>query len=133
MLPCIGLFRQNDYNVYFFISRSKTNAAISKDKTMSSMTVPMQAATNPTSLTSTIRSCKSPNSLRMNSSSTMVTPHQPPEVETNKVQNENKTRITTVVPGLSSPTDSTSDTSDYQRSTPSPKEEEGSSTGNLTK
>ena len=100
---------------------------------MSSMTVPMQAATNPTSLTSTIRSCKSPNARMMNSSSTMVATHQPPELETNKVQNENKTRITTVVPGLSSPTDSTSDTSDYQRSTPSPKEEEGSSTGNLTK
>ena len=41
-----------------------------------------------------------------------------------------KTKIITAVPGLPSPTDSVSETSDYQRSTPSPKDEPESSMGN---
>ncbi len=49
---------------------------------------------------------------------------------TDKAERTDKTKITTAAPGLPSPTDSTSETSDYQRSTPSPKDELESSMGN---
>ena len=48
----------------------------------------------------------------------------------NKAESTDKTKIITAVPGLPSPTDSVSETSDYQRSTPSPKDEPESSMGN---
>jgi hypothetical protein len=47
-----------------------------------------------------------------------------------KYGNDDQTTLNrVVVPGLPSPTDSIGETSDYQRSTPSPKGEEGSKTG----
>ena len=47
----------------------------------------------------------------------------------NKNEIDDKSKVTTT-PGLPSPTDSISETSDYQRSTPSPKDEIDSNIGN---
>ena len=75
---------------------------------MSSMTIPIQSSITTTSLTSN----------NLHNSDT-------------KYGNDDQTNLNrVVVPGLPSPTDSIGETSDYQRSTPSPKNEESSKTGN---
>ena len=78
--------------------------------TMSSMTIPIQSSITTTSLTST--------SNNLHNSDT-------------KYGNDDQTNLNKiVVPGLPSPTDSIGETSDYQRSTPSPRGEPNSKTGN---
>ena len=76
---------------------------------MSSMTIPIQSSITTTSLTSISNNLHS-------------------DIKSGNDDQVNLNRV--VVPGLSSPTDSIGETSDYQRSTPSPKGEENSKTGN---
>ena len=77
---------------------------------MSSMTIPIQSSITTTSLSTT--------SNNLHNSDT-------------KYGNDDQTNLNKiVVPGLPSPTDSIGETSDYQRSTPSPRGEPNSKTGN---
>ena len=140
--------------MYIYISRAKQISPISENKTMSSMTIPIQQVSSTatsSSLKSSVSVCNDIDSEQLHNNRDTKKKQQLLHTQqhdqqfngalnttddailqetTNKAEITDKTKITTAAPGLPSPTDSVSETSDYQRSTPSPKDELESSMGN---
>ena len=95
---------------------------------MSSVAIPIQASSSST--TSSSSSSMVSNNLNEEESFTSVTRKDALLQAQNSNLGEGKPKIT-ASPGLPSPTESVSETSDYQRSTPSPKDDIDSDIGNL--
>jgi hypothetical protein len=142
--------------LYISILRAKQISPISENKTMSSMTIPIQHVSSiatPSSLKSSVSVCSDIDAQHLHNNrdtnkKQQLLHAQPQDQQFNaalnsidddilqettiKAESTDKIKITTAAPGLPSPTDSISETSDYQRSIPSPKDELESTIGNYS-